>query len=405
MQLRSRVPRNAWLLVPGVVVAGLVLWLVTRPRANPDRVWTEAEAELRAGRIDGAESALAHLSGLRVPTPLDWFLRGQVASARRRDEEAVADLAHVPADHAMAAQARLFAGQIELRRFRGRAAERLLLEACRLDPRLVQAHRELIYLYGQQLRRRELGAQFQALSALTPLTSENVFHWCLTRNVVWEPEDLAATMSRFVAADPDDRWSRLALAAALRQLGRLDEAARTLAPLPEADPDARAARVRLALARGDDQAAETLANQRPDNDDHADLARLRGRIALARRNPKAALRHFQTAYRLEPDDRDTLFGLAGALTMLGDHDAARPYLTLARDHDRLGTLMQQIMVESNREDPELMRQLGAACEAIHRLPEARAWYSLVIARNPLDRRAQQALHRLSAASAKTGAGT
>lgn len=402
MPVRSGAPRIAWLLLSGLLVAALALWLVARPKADPDHVWAEAEAELKAGRIERAEAALTRLSRLRKPTPLDWFLRAQVASARGRNDEAVAGLMHVSAEHPMAARARLFAGQLELRRFHGRAAERLLLEACRLEPGLVQAHRELIYLYGQQLRRRELGEQFQALSALTPLTFDNVFHWCLTRNVDWEPAERVATMSRFVAADPDDRWSRLALAASLRQLGKLDECARMLAPLPDTDPDARAARVRLALARGDDQAAEVLANQGPTG--HADLARLRGHIALARRNAKVALGHFQTAYRLEPDDRDTLFGLAGAWTMLGDQEAAKPYLSLARDHDRLGTLMQQITLEANRDDPELMRQLGAACEAIHRLPEARAWYSLGIARDPFDRRAQQALHRLSAAGAKAGAG-
>jgi hypothetical protein len=42
----------------------------------------------------------------------------------------------------------------------------------------------------------------------------------------------------------------------------------------------------------------------------------------------------------------------------------------------------------------LLRALGAACEKIHRLPEARAWYRLAIDANPLDTEAQKALFRL-----------
>jgi hypothetical protein len=41
-----------------------------------------------------------------------------------------------------------------------------------------------------------------------------------------------------------------------------------------------------------------------------------------------------------------------------------------------------------------MRALGAACEAVHRLPEARAWYNLAVQANALDAEAQKALYRL-----------
>src|SRR5207245_1511075 len=120
---------------------------------------------------------------------------------------------------AMSPQARLLAGQIELRRNRVRAAEAHLLAASRLDPKLVQAHRELIYIYGMQLRRVDLNVQFRTLSRLSALTFNNVFHWCLIRNSVWEPREMVSTLGSYIEADPDDRWSRLALAENLRMLG------------------------------------------------------------------------------------------------------------------------------------------------------------------------------------------
>ena len=63
-----------------------------------------------------------------------------------------------------------------------------------------------------QLRRRELSAEFMALAKITELTFDNVFHWCLLRNNSWEPGEAVASLASYVAADPGDRSSRLALA-------------------------------------------------------------------------------------------------------------------------------------------------------------------------------------------------
>jgi hypothetical protein len=56
--------------------------------------------------------------------------------------------------------------------------------------------------------------------------------------------------------------------------------------------------------------------------------------------------------------------------------------------------MQRAAIPAARKDPALWSALGAACEKIHRIPEARAWYALVIQANPLDTDAQKALYRL-----------
>jgi predicted Zn-dependent protease len=108
------------------------------------------------------------------------------------------------------------------------------------------------------LRRRQLNEHFQALARLAPMTFGDVFSWCLTRNTVWEPHERAEDLRRFVAADPDDRWSRAVLAETLRQIGRREEAATVLSVLPESDPEARAVCARLALDRGDNRAVEAI---------------------------------------------------------------------------------------------------------------------------------------------------
>ena len=101
-------------------------------------------------------------AGSATPTPLDSMLLAQISIANGRDDEALALLSQVPDDHVAAPQARLLAGQVELRRHRARFAERYLRQAIQLDPKLVQAHKEMIYILGFQLRRADLNAEFLA---------------------------------------------------------------------------------------------------------------------------------------------------------------------------------------------------------------------------------------------------
>ncbi len=243
-----------------------------------------------------------------------------------------------------------------------------------------------------QLRRPELNAEFLALSARTELTADNVFHWCLLRNNSWEPGEAIATLARYVAADPGDRWSRLAMADNYRRMGLNAEAESTLAALPQADPEAIVIRAQTALDRSDqDRAERLLALGRIDD---PVLARLRGRLALSRGDARSALYHFRIADTADPENHETIFGLLSALAITGEQEAARPLRDLARNLERLNTLIHRVAVRAARRDPVLLRQLGAACEALHRDAEARASYALAIARDPLDSESQRALFRL-----------
>ena len=279
-----------------------------------------------------------------------------------------------------------------MQRDRVRRAAAALSAALALDPTLVPAHRQLIFINGVLLRRRELNEHFQALARLAPMTFHEVFSWCLTRNNGWEPHERAGVLRRFVAADPDDGWSRAALAETLRQIGRRDEAADVLAVLPESDPDARVVRARIALDQGDDRRATAILAEGPA--DHVELAQLRGQFALVHRDAPAAVRHFRAAYAALPDDRDTVFGLGTALALVGDHAAATPFLRDAKAYDTLAALLTRAANPASQNDVALLRALGAACESLHRLLEARAWYNLAVQTNPLDEEAQKALYRL-----------
>jgi tetratricopeptide (TPR) repeat protein len=388
--------------IPALALAALgILALFGRNGfgSDPDSLSKEARADFEAHRLDAAEAASARLEKLRPPTPQDLMLRADIAFARGKIDVALTALRAIPDSDSSAALARQRAGDAEVRRHRVAKGEALLLEATRLDPSLVQAHRELIYIYGMQLRRPELNREFQALAKLTPLTFDNVWHWCLTRSLLWEPSELVRDLRAWVAADPDDLNSRIALADNARRIGAYAEAERALATLPASDPEARAVRARIALDRGDQEAADALLKEGPK--DNPDLSRIRGKLALARRDATTAVRHFREAYAADPDDRDNVIGLAQALTLAGDSKAAEPLRKLSRDFEALGGLVSRVSSNEGRRDPALWRALGAACERVHRLPEARAWYALAIDADPFDEEAQKAIQRLKSRESAT----
>ena len=377
----------------GLLVGYWGLLQIRPPAANLDLLWERAEQDLSAGRFEKVEAALKQLGHAHEPTPLDWFLRAQLAMARQQDDHVLEYLARVPDEHYMAAQARLIAGQFELRRNRVRTADKLFQAALKLDPRLIQAHRERIYIYGMQLRRPELNAEFIALSKLTSLTFDNVFHWGLLRNNSWEPGTAVGSLADYAAADPLDRWSRLALAENYRRMGRLDDAESAIGTLNSDDPEAIALRGRVALDRHDhEEAGRVLALGTRDN---PLLARLRGTLALGRRDVAEALADFRIANAADPENREALFGYIAALELAGERKAAEPLRDLAQRGDRLNSLIQRAAAPLARSDANLMRQLGEACAALGRSEEARAWYGLAISLDPLDALAQQALFRLN----------
>ena len=61
---------------------------------------------------------MRRLLALRPATEDDWFMMAQLTMATGRTDEAIDNLAHVSDDHPAAAQARLWEGQLQLRRQR-----------------------------------------------------------------------------------------------------------------------------------------------------------------------------------------------------------------------------------------------------------------------------------------------
>ena len=198
---------------------------------------------------------------------------------------------HVPEGHPLFPQSLYMTGLIDARIAASAMPRPPTARLSPASPGLVNARKELIYILGMQIRRREIDAEFKALSRVTPLTHRDLFTWGLTHFVHWGP-DSADQIQAFIQADPDDRFSRLALARFLidQPSGRA-RVEWALEPLPADDPEALALRVELRLNNG--EVEEALGMLARTTESNPALERLRGRAAMMRGDAAGAIRHFQ----------------------------------------------------------------------------------------------------------------
>jgi tetratricopeptide (TPR) repeat protein len=387
----------AWvvLFLLSLTILGVALTRLRAP-TDPQHLWNQAHQDLQSGNLAEAEAKLASIRRLRAPTSIDWSLGAQIDVANGQPDQALSALNHIPQDDPLAAQAFLLAGRIERQRSRMRAAEAYFRKALTCDHDLINAHKELIYILGMQLRRREVDAEFKALAMLTPLTHHELYTWGLTHfNLLYNvwAQDTAEHLESFILSDPGDRYSRLSLATLLvKSPGGEARLEQILEPLPRSDPEAAALLIESRFEHGRFDEATALLQDTPA--DHPKLARIRGRVSLMRGDVAAAIRYFQDALTEEPYDRVALSELGKVLSLKGDNSGAESYLARARGLDTLYNLLNRVRQPDRENQASDLTQFGRACESAGLLIEARGWFLLAIDRNPLDAEAQRALQRL-----------
>jgi len=380
-------------------IGSLAAWHGAPGRTNPDRLWAEAERAFLAGYWDRASAKLKQLERLRPKTALDWTLEAQVAIAEGRFAQAFSALAHVSASHPIAPQAHLLAGRLHRQLRCLRKAEAEFRQALALKPSLIEAHKELIYILGLQSRRREVDAEFHQLARLTQLNHHDLMTWGLTHFTHWNP-DIVTDLDGCIKADPLDRLSRLAVVDLLLERPEVEEyIVKILEPLPDADPDALAIRINLAFNLGRFEQAESLLAKAPT--DHPRISRMRGEMALRRRDLGGAIEQFRKALSSEPYDRVSPMQLAQALRLKGDMAGAGLYLDRVKRLNRVYDTINQMRSAKREQHITDLAGLGKVFEEAGLNEEAKAWYSLGIATDPLDKLAQEGLYRVSQVTAES----
>jgi tetratricopeptide (TPR) repeat protein len=367
-------------------------------RETPADLAYHAQSDYAAGRLVEAEAGLARLARIRRLTLSELLLRSQIAQDRGQIDRAVAMLSEFrpPPQGRDAAMVAARRGELEIARNHFRAAESELKHALEIEPNLVDARRRLIWLYVQQDRAADIATQGRELSAAGTPSFYDLFVWTLRGREAVDIGELADLLERAVAADPDDRASRMALAECERRLGRLDEALRTLDGISSAD--SVVARARIALDRGDSAGALALLASDTSEASRPAIAQLRGRLALGQGDAAAATGQFRAALKASPDNRDSQFGLAQALRLAGQPDQARPHAEAVHALEHLNWLVQTARAPNHRTDPRALKAIGEACLRLGRRDEAHAWYRLALSLAPDDTALRRAVSDLVPAS-------
>ena len=371
----------------------LLLSRTSRFAEDPELIYEQALALVEAEQFDQAESVMQRLRKSRLPTVLDHGLQARVDIAKGRVDQAIDNLSVIPDDHPLAGWARLRCGQLERSRMRFRKAENWLQETLRIDENSVEARRELVYVYGMQLRRSVLHDQFRKLNRLTTLKAKEIWVWCMVRDLAWwHPEEHIPILERAIGVDAEDYWSRIALAEVLRRQGHTDQAMLMLEQSPVDRIELLAKRLELLLDQQDLEQVQKSLEKIPLNEPN--VATLRGRLAMSNGDTKSALKFFELSEEFESGKREVIANLGQALLQAGDQKKGKIYLQKAGQIDKLNNMLLQLEKTIESSGVETWRTLGSTCESADRLAEARAWQSLIIANNPFDQIAQTAVFRI-----------
>ena len=166
------------------------------------------------------------------------------------------------------------------------------------------------------------------------------------------------------------------------------------------DPDAAALRVELNLVHG--ALMKPLRCSKDRRGEGPRLARLRGR---ARSCGAIAPRPSVTSGRRSsdlPSDRVAISELGKALCSPTTGRRPNRYMAQARRLDDVYNLINRVSRPDRENHRRDLTRLGKACEAAGLREEARGWYALAIAQEPLDARRQQGLRRLHDVGMCTG---
>ena len=217
---------------------------------SPTSLWKTLR--MRSGRIVSSRLTTCLSDSPSFGNPPGWIgsFEPEVDLALDRQTKARDELLEIASDHPIAPLALLLRGQVEVKLGHLPAAEAAFLEATRLEPDFVKAHRELTYIYSIQHRLPELDLQLAALSELGEMPPSYVLYWTRVRNGIWNADKDLPRLREFVSGDPSDRWSRLSLAEGLRRSGLPAEAGQILEELASDDPEAVALRPDRARSTG-----------------------------------------------------------------------------------------------------------------------------------------------------------
>jgi tetratricopeptide (TPR) repeat protein len=399
MAVASVRPSTGWpvrstTLALGVGVLALAGWLGWNGYRS-GVLWREAVAAAEVRAWDRVEAALALHAWYRPNDPVAIPLRVEAALQRGDREAAVRILGSVPESSSLAESAHLGRGRILKELYRPAEAIDELRACLRLNPRRLEAHRELIIILGILRRAREQEEQLWALhdrggaavEALRILAQSTV---TIPPGALAKNADEGSVLRRCLETRPDDPYLPAPLAYFLRNRGQVAEARALLQPwlrTSRINSETRLEDLACLLDEGDFASARPWFE--PPEESLGSSSRywlLRGDWFRMQDRHDEALKSYREAVQRDPRSPEARYRLAHALRALRMVREADEVLT---DHQRLQQLsLLAADLSETTSDPNRLAQAARLCHQLGRDREARAWYAAVLRVNPSDAEAR-----------------
>jgi tetratricopeptide (TPR) repeat protein len=398
-------------LIFGVIAGGALFIAVSRPAFSSGL--KGLDALLAHEQFDEAERRLQSFLHVHPDDPQANMLMAQVALARRdqKPELALRHLAKVRLRNPeVLAVVRLNEGKACSCLGHYLEAERLWLDALRIDPLVPEAGWALLGLYYVEGRRDEAHDLAMRLRAIEPDRRDRaqLLLELLRQDAKSLVYETIVPVLRPVARDhPDDVHAAIALARALIRTSQPDEGVQILHRLIERFPENALAWVALLSGLDEsfryDQLGEELVRLPSTMVTDVRFERYRGAVAQSKRKWFEAACAYRRALTSEPFDGQLLYRLCQSLRAEGRHEDA---IQLETRRKAIETAQQSALAlyeEANaapslglKPHTDLYHRIADLREQMGRFDEARAWHELVVADdrdNPISR---AALERLAA---------
>lgn len=399
--MRSR-PKALWVTATAVltlVTAG-VLWIAGREAQDPlSRAEADEMTDRAASLIADKDYAAARqlLNSVLHAHPehgVALLYKGQLLREQGDLLAALAEWRRV-SNHppTIEGTARFLEGSALLALNRAREAERALRCSVELHPTYLQPRELLLGLHDAQMRRPEIISDLAGIARLRELMLRELVLWVVAGEPAAPPEPAIVQLQKFLAEDPADLESRIALARYHLVEGEPQKAEQLLRDASGTDQanDARVRAVRSEAFLRNEQfgaAREALGPWPPAAESHELLWRSFGLYWTDIGDWRRAAESFARFARANPYNLTAEYQFGTALQRLGQNETAARHLQRAEQLDRLRRHVQRLSRGDHGRKvhfAEVVAHVGALTEELGRDRDALAWFRQALLLDPRNR--------------------
>ncbi|MEZ6129883.1 MAG: FG-GAP-like repeat-containing protein [Planctomycetaceae bacterium] len=378
-----------------MIGAGVAIWVVSEFHAvnvDVEGLFRQARAVANGSRPENAIPLLDKVLALKPDYVNALLYRGQIAAEQGHPDAAIGYFERITADAAPrreAGTARYLEASAWYTKRHAAMAEQQFLAAIDLHPTFLRARESVVQLYYIQSRPIELQIQLNAIREFRDWNLDELF----AAQAAWftssQPTEHIPILEGFVAADPGDVASHVALARHYLIQNRASDAVGLISRIRSLHPNnlevhGLLAECHLKLS-GADVAWQQFNGDRPKAENPAQWWRALGHCASDTEQWPEAVSALSFAVAGNPYDFESLYKLGISAQRMGETKIAEQHLDRARATEKLSAAVSRLL-KTSRDRRELLLasilDIGRHLQQLGRQRESVPWLSTFLGMQP-----------------------